>query len=118
MLSVFVLEFGQAILGAIWLGMIIAFILFLYQYMHFYNEGVRNGKKEYEITYKQLDKSARKVVLGFIMFIVMSATLYYVETEPFVATVVKGAVVDMVLLPLLHWHYGNEDKFNFRHVGK
>ena len=106
----------QAIIGGIWIGMGLAFILSIYQYFVFYNLGVRHGQEEYRITYKQMDKKVRKIVLGFFMFIVMSATLFYVEHEPFVRTILKGAVVDVVVLPLLHWHFGNEDKFNFKHV--
>ena len=58
-----------------WLFFFCAFCLFMVQYTRYYYLGYYKQKKHYEYAWKELDKVARQIVVGFILFIIATYTL-------------------------------------------
>ncbi len=56
---------------------------------------------------------ARPIVLAFIMFGVMSVTLYMIAHDEFMEVLRDGALVSCVLLPSLYFYYGDDSRFHF-----
>jgi hypothetical protein len=55
--------------------------------------------------YKDLDKIARRIALGLVMYIVTSYVLMVVIREEFIDCAVKGCLVCAVALPIINSHY-------------
>ena len=63
-------EFLQMLVGCAWIGICFSFLGFIYCYLSFYRKG--KSDRSYWLAYQDLDKVARQVVFGFIMFLVMT----------------------------------------------
>ena len=61
-----------------------------------------------------MDKIARQVVLGFILFLVITYVCCMHEYERFLVCLMKGALVDIIIVPLMHLHYNDPKKYKFK----
>ena len=63
-----------------------------------------------------MEKAARKIVVGFILFLIITYVVCKHEYEAFLMCLMKGAIVDIVMIPLLSMHYGDEEKYKFKRL--
>ena len=103
-------------LGALWSGLLGAFLMFLYNYFYYYHMAYRRGNMEYMIAYKDLDRHARRIVVAFIMFICITVSICVIDFEAFCDVIIKGLLVNLIIIPALCWHYGDEKKYKFKNM--
>mmetsp|Transcript_61 Transcript_61/g.63 ORF Transcript_61/g.63 Transcript_61/m.63 type:complete len:88 (+) Transcript_61:114-377(+) len=85
------------------------FVLFIYHYFSYYNKGKKD--QTYMRLYEELDQYARSVILMFIMFLVGSYVL--LKFEGFYYVLFKGAVLSVVVIPVMFTYYSDPDRFLF-----
>lgn len=61
--------------------------------------------------YKDLDKHARRISIGALMYLATSYILAVVITEAFIDCAVKGTVVCSIAIPLINSHYSQSHKY-------
>ena len=99
-------EIVKAAIGCIWLGMLLGFVLFIYNYFKFYDLGVRQGKKGALLSYRDMDKKARQIVMGFIMFLITTYLVCWINYDKFLEIVVRGICAGALVFPLLNTWQG------------
>ena len=90
--------------------------MFIYHYNQYYDLGIRKKQKSYALTYKEMEKVARKIVLCFIVFLGTTWIVCLAEYDRFLVCLMKGVLVDIVVVPLLSMHYGDESKYKFKNL--
>ena len=53
-------------------------------------------------------------MLGFILFLVITYVCCMHEYERFLVCLMKGALVDIIIVPLMHLHYNDPKKYKFK----
>ena len=115
-LSTFFGHMGQGLLGAVWILFFGLFIKFIYDYCSYYNLAVRQKQRAYESVYKSFDKIARKIVVCFIVFIIVTLVICMTDYEDFLLCLMKGAMIDIIIVPAVHWHYNDDTKYKFKNL--
>ena len=99
----------EAILGGVWVGFLWLFIMFYYQYNYvYYQKGIIEDNAAFKSDYKELQKISRKIALGFVIFLIISACLLIEEELEFVYSIGKGCVLAAMVVPLMNMHYGDK----------
>ena len=62
----------------------------------------------------EIEKVARQIVCGFIIFAIVTFTLVLAEPDVFIEVVSKGFFLAVVAIPSAHMHYGNEFNYKFK----
>ena len=65
-----------------------------------------------------MEKAARPIIIAFICFLVMTYVVCMHEYEAFLLCLMKGVIVDIVIIPLLYMEYGDESKYRFTNLSK
>ena len=100
---------GEAILGGIWVGFLILFIMFYYQYNYvYYQKGIIEDNASYKSDYRELQKVSRKIALAFVLFLIVSFCLLIEEELEFIYSVGKGAVLATIVIPVMNRHFGDQ----------
>ena len=115
-LSLFFTHMGQGLIGAVWIFFFGLFIRFIYDYNRYYDLGVRQKQKAYASAYKSFEKIARKIVVCFIVFLIITLVVCWTDYEDFLVCLMKGALIDIIVIPLVHLHYGDETKYKFKNL--
>ena len=66
--------------------------------------------------YKSFDKIARKIVVCFIVFIIVTLVICMTDYEDFLLCLMKGAMIDIIIVPVVHWHYNDDTKYKFKNL--
>ena len=104
-------EVFQGLLGSIWVGMMLMFIMFFYNYRKNYNDWKYNKDKSAYLTYLDLEKVKKKIGTAFLMYLV--ATYFITFVQGFPAVVTKGAIFSLIVFPPIYLHYSDERKYRF-----
>lgn len=104
-------DIAQAVIGCFWIGVLTCFIMFIYDYNRLYYYGKVKRIKKYEMSYNQLERHARRIVLGFILFLGLSLSLFAIDEQYFIDTIKKGFALALFVVPMTFQHYGNEEKY-------
>ena len=73
-----------------------------------------NKDKSYLQAYFELEKVARQIAVGFIIFLTATLSFAVAEYELFYESILKGGVVALLAVPIAHWHYGDEFNYKFK----
>ena len=73
----------EAFIGFIWVGFLWLFVMFWYQLRTIYKKAIVEDRKEYKITYRDMNKRSRTIAAAFAIFLMISITLLIVEDEMF-----------------------------------
>ncbi len=109
------LEVLQVVIGCAWIVVMLSFIGFILCYLKYYRKGVKENNKAYLYAYREMEKFARQVVGGFLIFIMMSIAAS--QIDGFATTLAKGGVLALLVVPAAYFHYGDENKFYFSTLG-
>ena len=63
-----------------------------------------------------MEKAARRIILGFLIFLTITAVVVMHEYDAFLLCLMKGSIVAIVIIPLLCNHYGDETKYKFHYL--
>jgi hypothetical protein len=99
----------QPTLGFFWITVLIMFILYFYTFVKFYIKGLKD--RSYWLTYIEMEKDIRKIVVAFILFVIMSYVA--LNIKGFHETVLKGGLLSLILLPPAFLYYRDEKNFLF-----
>ena len=100
-------------MGCIWLGIFIAFVLFIKNYVKYYYRGVYLGEKAFQMAFVDLDKKARRLVIAFIMFMTMSVLLLLIDFDKCQYVLIRGALLGSAVYPALDNTFGDKDRYKF-----
>ena len=106
-------HFFEAFLGAMWVGFLWLFVMFLSKYYSYYKKGVLEDKKEYKIIYRDMKKKSRRIVGAFVLFCLITLALICSVEESFIRCALKGGAMCSIIIPLLNNHYGDKKRFKF-----
>ena len=98
-------ELGLASIGCIWIGVLLAFVLFIVEYLKHYNLGILQNKKEYKASYKEIEKQASKIIIGFVMFLATSIMMIEINYDKSITLLSRGALLGCIVFPLMHRKY-------------
>ena len=106
----------RSVIGCVWIGFLLAFVLFFKDYRKYYRLGVIEGKKGSYLLYQDLDKRARKIALAFLMFLGMTYCFVFVNQHKFIQILLRGGLIAVAVIPALNKKYGNSDRYAFSRV--
>ena len=105
----------EAFLGFVWNILAFSFVMFIYHWFAAYNKA-KNDKtdnKIHKIAYRDIDKRARPIMVGFVMFSSLSLLLLCAIEDEFLRILKKGGICTAVILPMMHMYYSDEKRFRF-----
>ena len=100
-------------MGCIWLGIFIANVLFIYNYLKYYYLGVVKGYKAAAMLYKDLDRKARRIAMGFVMYMTMSVLVLIINFDKCQYILIRGALLGSAVYPALNNTFGDKDRYRF-----
>jgi hypothetical protein len=106
----FLTEFVTSFLSFIWVAILSTFSMFIFTFVKNYYCGYIKGDKRSQLQYNDMDKIARQVVFGFVLFIICSVTAIS-NIEGFPSLLFRGVVIGAVVFPIANNHFGDEKSY-------
>ena len=103
-----------AIAGGIWTLFMVCFCLFVFQYFRYYHKAYNQGNKGYELAYREIDKIARQIVVGFMLFLMVTFAVCKTSYEEFLLSLQLGMIFNLCISPIYYHYFGDRDEFKFK----
>ena len=72
--------------------------------------------KRYESTYREVEKIARQIVLGFLLFLLATYTICKSHYDAFIDSMYLGVVFNIAMCPIYYKYFGDENEFKFKQI--
>ena len=74
------------------------------------------GDRSYELAWKDIDKYVRKIVLGFILFLMFTYAACKINYDAFLESMQLGFYLNVLLSPVYYRNFGDETEFKFKQI--
>ena len=92
-----------------------AFILFIFQYFRYHHKAYSGeGNKSYELAYREIDKVARQIVVGFMLFLTVTFVVCKTNYEAFLESLQLGIVFNLLCSPIYYHYFGDRNEYKFK----
>ena len=106
----------RATCGGIWIFMLIAFVIFFFQWMRYYYYGKLQSDIRFESTYRDVSKIARQIVLGFLIFLCFTYVICLSHYDEFVDGMFLGVLFNIAMCPIYYKYFGDSNEFKFKTI--
>ena len=106
----------QALCGGLWLFFFAAFSGFVVQYWRYYYKGYYAHEKAYAKAYDDMEKIARQIVIGFMLFLAMTYSICTHSYNEWLESLKMGVIFNMLLSPVYYHYFGDRREWKFKKI--